>query len=699
MAWAAWQGRSACDVCQTLSMPNRLAGETSPYLLQHAHNPVDWYPWGPEALERARREDKPIFLSIGYAACHWCHVMERESFEDPAIAALMNEQFVSIKVDREERPDLDDVYMAAVQAMTGSGGWPMTVFLTPGLAPFFGGTYFPPEDRHGMSGLPRVLGAVADAYRTRRDEVEQQAAALADHLRASLAVSAGDRDVEPRQLEAAVARLAATFDAAHGGFGGAPKFPAPMILEFLLRAWRRSRDEATLGMVTRTLDAMADGGINDQVGGGFARYSTDAHWLVPHFEKMLYDNALLAHAYLEGFRATEAERYARVARGTLDFMLAELRTDDGGFASALDADSEGVEGRFYAWSSDELDSALAAAGLEVPERAALATHWGVTRAGNWEGTNVLHVAGADPGAALVDRGRHALLAARAARVRPARDDKQIASWNGLALRALAHGALVLGADAYVEATRSLVAFVERHLLREDDRLWRTVRDGRGGTPGFAEDYLAVADGLLGAHAALGTADPLHLARRLVDVAVRDFWDDEAGTFVDTSDEHDRTVARPRGLVDNATPSANAVGADVLQRLALLAGDEALTRRAASIVRAVAPALERQPSAFGRMLCAADRLIGSPVDVVVAGGEGADADALRKAAAGPFVPDLVLTSVSPADAHAAWPLYAGKGARAGRATAYACRGYACDEPTSDLSRLAEQVTGLEASAPV
>jgi hypothetical protein len=675
-------------------MPNRLAGETSPYLLQHAHNPVDWYPWGPEALERARSEDKPIFLSIGYAACHWCHVMERESFENPQIAGLMNASFVSIKVDREERPDLDDVYMAAVQAMTGSGGWPMTVFLTPDLAPFFGGTYFPPEDRHGMSGLPRILDAVADAYRTRRTEVEAQASALADHLRAQLVVPAGAHDIEPRQLEAAVARLAATFDAADGGFGGAPKFPPPMILEFLLRAWRRTGDDETLRMVTRTLDGMADGGIDDQLGGGFARYSTDAHWLVPHFEKMLYDNALLAHAYLEALRATGMDRYARVARATLNFLIAELRTDDGGFASALDADSEGVEGRFYAWSYAEFMAVLTDAGLNDTDRALLADYWGVTEAGNWEGTNVVHVAGAAPGVELVECGRLALLAARAKRTRPVRDEKQIASWNGLALRALAHGALVLGDEPYRTATRALVVFVEGHLVRDGDRLWRTVRDGRGGTPGFAEDYLAVADGLIDAHAALGDAEPLLLARRLVETAIRDFWDDEAGTFLDTSDEHDRTVARPRGLVDNATPSANSIGADVLQRLALIVGEEDLTRRARSIVRAVAPALEHQPSAFGRMLCAADRMIGEAIDVVVVEGDGADA--LWHAAIRPFAPDLVLTSVAPGDAHADWALYASKVAREGRATAYACRGYACDEPTTDPERLAEQVSALASS---
>jgi uncharacterized protein YyaL (SSP411 family) len=681
-------------------MPNRLADQTSPYLLQHAHNPVDWYPWGPEALQRAREEDRPIFLSIGYAACHWCHVMERESFENPEIAALMNREFVAIKVDREERPDLDDVYMAAVQAMTGSGGWPMSVFLTPDLRPFHGGTYFPPEDRHGMPGFPRVLEAVADAYRTRRAEIEQQAGMLASHLASQLAVAPGRGGPQREQLEAAATRLAATFDEANGGFGGAPKFPAPMTLEFLLRSWRRTGSARSLRMVTRTLDAMADGGIHDQLGGGFARYSTDGHWLVPHFEKMLYDNALLAHAYLEGYRATGTDRYARVARDTLDFMLRELRTPDGGFASALDADSEGVEGRFYAWTDDELRSALTDAGFDADERAALAAHWGVVPGGTWEGTNVLHVADPDAaGAALVDRARAALLAARERRTRPALDDKQLASWNGLALRAFAHAALVLDDDAYLAVTAQLVEFVERHLVREDGRrLWRTARAGHAHTPAFAEDYLALADGLLVAHGALGTAGPLLLARRLVETVVAEFWDDEAGTFVDTSAEHDRTVAQPRGMVDNAVPSANALGADVLQRMALVTGNEDLARRARSILAAVAPAIDRQPSAFGRMLAAADRLLGDPIDVVVAAGApDAAARALRVAAARPYDPDLVLTAVDDGDEHAAWPLYEGKRARGGRATAYACRGYACDEPTDDPARLAQQVRGLREAA--
>jgi uncharacterized protein len=442
---------------------------------------------------------------------------------------------------------------------------------------------------------------------------------------------------------------------------------------------------------------MAAGGIYDQLGGGFARYSTDATWLVPHFEKMLYDNALLADAYLEAYRATGTDRYARVARETLDFMLAELLTSDGGFASALDADSDGVEGRFYVWGHDEFMSVLSEAGVGNNERGVLAAYWGLTEAGNWEGTNVLHRQGAaEPPPDLIERGRKALLAARSERTRPARDDKQLAAWNGLALRALGHAALVLREPRFAAATAQLVAFIGAELVRDGDRLWRTTRDGRAHTPAFCEDYLAVADGLLVAHAALGDAASLVLARRLVESALADFWDEAGGTFVDTSDEHDRTVAQPRGLIDNATPSANSIGADLLQRLALLTGEESFARRARSILRAIAPALERQPSAFGRMLCAADRLLGEQVDVVVAGPPSAtDARELREAAIGPFAPDLVLTAVAPGDAHAGWPLYIGKAARHGRATAYACRGYSCDEPTQEPAGLVEQVRSLAA----
>jgi uncharacterized protein len=673
---------------------NRLADETSPYLLQHAHNPVDWYPWGPEALNRAKELDRPIFLSIGYSACHWCHVMERESFEDPETAAQLNRDFVAIKVDREERPDLDDVYMAAVQAMTGGGGWPMSVFLTPDLRPFFGGTYFPPDDRHGLPAFRRVLDAISDAYRNRRDDVEQQGNQLASHLQEQLTVRAGATDPQAAQLELAAVRIGQTFDPVHGGFGGAPKFPAPMTLEFLLRRWRLSGDLELLRQVTVTLDRMADGGIHDQLAGGFARYSTDGRWLAPHFEKMLYDNAQLAHAYLEAYRATGDQRYAAVARSTVDFMLRELRTDDGGLASALDADSEGEEGRFYVWSSDEVTRVLADAGLHPEEVAAVCAHWDVAPGGNWEGKTILHVAGPAPGADLLERARAALLAEREQRVRPGRDHKQLASWNGMALRAIAATALVLGEPAHEAATRDLVRFIRTHLLRDQDRVWRTSRDGRAHTPGFAEDYANLADGLLAAYAALGDWEDLLLARRLVDRLVADFWDDASGTLFDTADEHDRAVARPRSLLDNATPSANAVATDVMLRLALLTGEPDYDRRARSILRAVQPLLDRQPSAFGRFLSAADRALAEPVDVVIAGDPAGRAAELRRAVAQPYAPDLVIAPLArPVEG---WPLFDAKTALDGGATAYVCRGYACDRPTADPAEARDQVARLALS---
>ncbi len=669
---------------------NRLAGETSPYLLQHAHNPVDWYPWGPEALERARAEDRPIFLSIGYSACHWCHVMERESFEDPAIAALMNEHFVSIKVDREERPDLDDVYMAAVQAMTGSGGWPMSVFLTPDLQPFFGGTYFPPQDKHGMPGFPRVLEGVSAAYRERRDEVVAQGRELAAHMRNQLEVRAGSSEPQRTQLQAAVGHLAQRFDATGGGFDGAPKFPAPMTLEFLLRSWRETQDSQTRRMVTETLDRMADGGIHDQLAGGFARYSTDAQWLVPHFEKMLYDNALLAHCYLEAFRAFGIARYAQVANTTLEFMVRELQTDAGGFASALDADTQGEEGSFYVWSHEEFSLVLHDAGLGPDEVAVLASYWDVTPSGNWEGRSILHVSGPAPPHELVARGREALLKARQRRTRPGRDGKQLAAWNGMALRAVATGSLLLGEDRYAQATRQLTEFVRRDLLREDARLWRTAREGTAHTPAFCEDYANLADGLLAAHAALGAADDLLLARALMDRAIADFWDDASGTFFNTGPQHQVAVVRPRSLIDSATPAANSVAADVLLRLALVTGEVDYDRRARAILRAVAPVLERQPLMFGRMLCAVDRSLSQPSDAVIAAGAMADAEALRRAVARPYAPDLVIASIEPGSPLAAWTIFVDKIPRHAAPTAYICRGYACEAPTADPHEAAAQV---------
>ena len=676
---------------------NRLAGSTSPYLLQHAANPVDWYPWGPEALAKARDDDRPIFLSIGYSACHWCHVMAHESFEDPAIAELLAREFVAIKVDREERPDIDDVYMAAVQAMTGSGGWPLSVFLTPDLEPFFGGTYFPPDDRHGLPAFRSVLEGVAEAYRTRRGEVSTVAAQLSEHLRHQMAPDRASELPGTASLERAVGRHQAAFDPADGGFGTAPKFPAPMSLEFLLRRWLVAHDPQILRMVTITLDRMADGGIHDQLGGGFARYSTDARWLVPHFEKMLYDNALLAHAYLDAYRATGQARYAAVASSTLDFLLAEMATDDGGFAAALDADSEGEEGRFYAWTADEFHDVLAAAGL-ADEAAVLGAYWDVTVDGNWEGRTILHVtATPSPDPVVLAAARAALLERRGGRVRPGRDDKQVAAWNGLALRAFALASLVLGEERYATATDALRRFVTAVLVRDGDRLWRAAREGTAAVPGFAEDYAMVADGLLEAYAALGDPADLALAEGLMARLAADFWDPESGTLFDTGPEHERTVARPRSVVDGATPGANSVAADVWLRLVLLAGDPDHDRRARAILAAGGSIIARQPLAAGRMLAAADRAERPAVDVVVAGDPHERAAVeLRRAAAQPYAPDLVIAPLPPGSSLRTRPLFDGKLERDGAPTAYVCRGYACDAPTTDPRTVAEQVDRLAAN---
>jgi hypothetical protein len=471
-----------------------------------------------------------------------------------------------------------------------------------------------------------------------------------------------------------------------------------MTLEFLLRRWRDDRDEATLRMVTVTLDRMADGGIHDQLAGGFARYSTDAHWLAPHFEKMLYDNALLAHAYLEAYRATGTDRYARVAIDTLDFMLAELQTDDGGFAAALDADSEGEEGRFYVWDAPEFESVLADAGLEPAEIQAMAEWWDVTPGGNWEGKSILRVRGPAPDPVVVERARTALMARRDARVRPGRDDKQLAAWNGLALRALALAALVLDDERYAEATRRLRTFIRDSAVHDGNRLWRSVRAGIAVVPGFAEDYAMVADGLLGAFAALGEAEDLRLAEGLMDRLTSAFWDEASGTLFDTGPEHEQGVARPRSLVDGATPGANSVAADVWLRLALLTGEPEHDRRARRILGAVGSAVERQPSAFGRMLSTADRALRPAVDVVVAGDPAEPRSvALRRAAAAPYEPDLVIATLALGDDLGERPLFAGKTARDGKPTAYVCRGYACDAPTADPSVVSEQVLRLAVRA--
>src|SRR6202521_1784722 len=567
-------------------MGNRLAQETSPYLLEHANNPVDWFPWGDEALERAKAEHKPILLSIGYSACHWCHVMARESFEDPQTAALMNRDFVAIKVDREERPDLDQVYMRAVQGMTGSGGWPMTVFLLPDGTPFFAGTYFPPSDRFGMPSFRRVLGAVADAFAKRPADVEETAAQVRDFLnRPSVPLAVGE--LTPALLDEAAAGLARDVDPIHGGFGGAPKFPQPMLVEVLLRHHVRTEQAAALEMALQTLRAMAAGGIHDQLGAGFHRYSVDDHWLVPHFEKMLYDNALLSRAYLDTWQLTHDPAFRRVAEDTVAFVLREMTSPEGGFYSSLDADSEGEEGRFYLWTPQELETVLG-----DDQAADVAAAFDVTTAGNFEGRSILHPV--VPGAIeLLDAARDRLMAYRERRVRPHRDEKVIAGWNGLMLRAVADAGRVLDRPDLTTAAKANADFLLSH-MRQSGRMRRSYKDARAPLAGYLEDQAAVADGLLALYEA--TFDPRWLddVRGLLSEMVTAFWDSSSGVFFDTARDQERLVARPQDVTDNAIPSGTSLAVDVLLRAGMLLGDPSWVDIARTTLERLAPTAAKAP---------------------------------------------------------------------------------------------------------
>jgi uncharacterized protein YyaL (SSP411 family) len=668
---------------------NRLANETSPYLLQHAHNPVDWYPWGPEALERARVEDKPILLSIGYSACHWCHVMERESFENPQIAAQMNASFVSIKVDREERPDLDGIYMQAVQAMTGNGGWPMTVFLAPDGTPFYGGTYYPPDDRGQMPGFPRVLAAIADAWRTRRQEVLESGSRLRESLQQGLSTAPGPADASV--LDAAAAGLQKQHDRAEGGFGGAPKFPQPMALEFLLRAWRRTHDPEALHVVTHTLDHMARGGIYDHLGGGFARYSTDNEWLVPHFEKMLYDNAQLARAYLMGYQATGNAFFQDVVEEIVGYVLRDMTDPSGGIYSTEDADSECEEGKFYLWTPSEVEALLG------PDDARLFNaFYDVSLPGNFERRasilrmqhTPLEVAsrlGVTEAAVLeaIERGRQVLFEARRRRVRPARDEKVLAAWNGMMLRALAEAGAVLERADFLEAAQRNAEFLLREMRDADGRLHRTWKPGHAARlNAYLEDYANVADGLLALYEA--TFDPrwLTASLELAEVMLHEFVDADNGGFFDTSTRHEHLITRPKDVFDNATPSGNAVAADVLLRLAVLTDRSDFRDAAESVLRLLRDAMARYPLGFARALNALDFFLDRPREIAIVGETLAeDTRALRRAVFEPFVPNKVV-----AGAGAPIPLLEGREQRAGHAVAYVCEHYVCQAPTRDPDEL-------------
>jgi hypothetical protein len=683
-------------------MPNRLADETSPYLLQHRDNPVDWYPWGPEALERARAEDRPILLSVGYSACHWCHVMEHESFEDERTAALMNEHFVSIKVDREERPDIDSIYMAAVQGMTGHGGWPMTVFLTPEGVPFYGGTYYPPEPRHGMPAFRQLLAALADAWSTRRGEVDQSAAEIRRTLQQGIATGAKGA-LSTSILDRAAHHLATRFDPRWGGFGEAPKFPQPMTIEVLLRHWKRTAGPEALQMAAHTLRRMHAGGMYDHVGGGFARYSVDAEWLVPHFEKMLYDNALLAQAYVHAYQATGDPEFRQVVEETLGFVLREMTGPEGGFYSSLDADSEGEEGKFYVWTPDEIDDVLG------PEDGALVrAYFGVTAAGNFEGRNILHTprdpveVAADAGIPVeelmeaVERAGPRLYEARAKRVWPGRDDKVLTSWNAMMLYAFADAARVLDRADYREAAERSAEFILR-ALRPDGELLRTYKDGRARIGAFLEDHALLADALVALYET--TFDPrwLREARALGERILERFWEEGEGVFYDTARDAETLVVRPRDLFDNATPSGNSAATLALLRLADLTGEERFRSVAERVLASFADPLARFPGAFSHLVTALDRFLATPQEVAIVGRPGeAETEALLRVLRRAYLPNTAVALRRPEEGEEAAelvPLLQGRTLVDGRAAAYVCERFACQRPVTAPEELAWQL-GVE-----
>jgi uncharacterized protein len=669
---------------------NRLAGETSPYLLQHAANPVDWYPWGPEALARAKAEDRPIFLSIGYSACHWCHVMERESFEDPEIAALMNERFVNIKVDREERPDLDQIYMSAVQAMTGQGGWPMSVFLTPDLKPFFGGTYFPPTDSRGMAGFPRVLLSVHRAWEERRDEIRDSATEMTEQLRSFGTLPKGSGALDVGLLDRAARAVTKNFDPVHGGFGRAPKFPHPMDLKVLLRHYARAGDDHALHVVRHTLTKMAQGGIYDHLGGGFARYSTDDRWLVPHFEKMLYDNALLASAYLEAYQATRDAEFGRVARETMDYVLGRMTDPEGAFSSTEDADSEGVEGKYYVWSLAQVKWILGAEHAKT-----FAYVYDVTESGNWEEHNILNLPRTIGQAAKLlgrdeeglrtelDASRAKLLAMRDERIPPAKDTKVLVSWNGLMIAALSEGGRILKDERYLQAAGRAAGFILDRMRRDDGRLLHTFKDGRARLDAYLDDYANLIDGLTRLYEATGEPRWIESALDLTRIMIDEFADPEHGGFFFTGHHHEELIARQKDYYDNATPSGNAMAATALVRLGALTGRDDLTRAGRSALESVQVMLESQPAAGGQSLIALDFLLGPTRELAVIA--GADADEFRavlEAIATPFLPHKVVAPATSSQAESlagSIPLLADRPSREGRTTTYICEHFACRAP--------------------
>ncbi len=696
---------------------NRLAGETSPYLLQHAHNPVDWYPWGDEALARAKNENKPIFLSIGYSACHWCHVMERESFEDPEVAEVLNASFISIKVDREERPDLDEIYMTAVQLMTGSGGWPLNVFLTPDLKPFYGGTYFPPDDRYGRPGFGKLLGHIAGSWRENSEGVQRSAEELTRAIRDSVERQAAPSEtLDVTVLSRAAQELEWAFDSQWGGFGQAPKFPPSGAIAVLLRQYAHTGEKKLLEMATATLNRMAYGGMYDQLGGGFHRYSTDRHWLVPHFEKMLYDNAILARVYLEAWQVTGKDLYRRVATEILDYVLRDMTDRHGGFHSSEDADSEGEEGKFFVWRPDEITGFLG-----EQDGALFCEYYGVTEAGNFEGHSILHVP-REPSEFAREKGlsskeleermtllRRKLHEARAARVRPGKDDKVIAAWNGIMISALARGYQVLGEERFLKAAERAANFVLTEMV-QDGALLRTYRGkGNGGDegvsklPAYLDDYAEMAGALTDLYEATFDLQWLEAADLLTGRMVTDFWDDENGGFFFTSASHKNLLARTKPYYDGAVPSGNSTATSVLLRLSELLGDAGYGQKAEEVLASARDLMLAQPAGYLNLLCAADFFLYPTREIAIAGKRrSGDTQRLLEVIHSRFIPNKVLALVEPGIPGSAAvedriPLLRHKGMSSGKATVYVCRNHKCKLPVTDKAALIE-VLGEADAAP-
>ena len=685
-------------------MPNRLAQETSPYLLQHKDNPVDWYPWGEEALSKARELDLPIFLSVGYSACHWCHVMERESFENSEIAALMNDLFVNIKVDREERPDVDSIYMSAVQSMTGHGGWPMSVFLSPDGKPFYGGTYFPNEDRGGMPSFPRILTAVAEAYRERRDEIEQSSTRIVNAISSQSNARMSVEPIAQAMFHSAYRHLAPEFDWQHGGIGLQPKFPQPMMYELLLTHAELQGNGAAQEFVDLTLTKIARGGIYDQVGGGFHRYSVDSVWLVPHFEKMLYDNGQLANLYLHAWQRTGNPFFAKIAEETLNYLDREMRhRPSGAFYSATDADSEGEEGKFFVWQTPEMEQVLG------PELARVAmVYWDATRTGNFEGQNILNMHRSDDSAASelgisvdelaskIGEAKRLLYAARLRRVPPMTDDKAITSWNALVMRAFAEAGAAFNREDWVDVAVQNAEFIFERLVRDDGRLMRSCKadsDVPATIPGFLEDYAYLADSLTHLYEATFDLRWLERAEELCDAMIELFWDPADGIFYDTGSDQEALIVRPRDTFDNAQPCGSSAASLALLRCAEFTGNVDLERIGAANLRSMRDLMERAPSAFSWWLQAAQFYANPIKQVVIVGERGnAETEALLAVARTGFNPDRIVALLTPGheDGEKSLPLFEGRRMIDGLPTAYVCRNYACELPVNDVEALQAQL---------